>query len=226
MSTALAEPKSELAASLDFVPQRAALRAVGQMFYGRGWSLATSSNYSAVVGRNPMRLLLTASGKHKGQLTTDDFVVVDAAGKLLSAATGKPSAETLLHCVLTEQLPEVGSVLHTHSVWGTVLSDVHYPQGKLTIEGYEMLKGLEGIRTHEHCLEIAIFANAQDIAALAAEVRQRLASSDPALSHAFLIRNHGLYTWGRDIDEARRHVEALEFLFEVTARRSQFHGRS
>jgi len=37
-------------------------------------------------------------------------------------------------------------------------------------------------------------------------------------AHAFLLRRHGLYTWGRDLKEAKRHVEILEFLFEAVGR--------
>jgi methylthioribulose-1-phosphate dehydratase len=209
--------------SLCFEDQRAALREIGRMFHQRGWSLATSSNYSVVVGADPLRLLLTASGKHKGELTEHDFVMVDERGAAVEPDSPKPSAETLLHCVLAK-LPGVGSILHTHSVWGTVLSDVHHASGKLVIEGYEMLKGLEGIKTHEHRLEIPIFENTQDIPALANELNDRLTDASATITHAFLIRRHGLYTWGRTVDEARRHVEALEFLFEVVGQRSQFDG--
>jgi methylthioribulose-1-phosphate dehydratase len=210
-------------AAPDFLQERVALQSIGRIFYERGWSLATSSNYSVVVERDPLRLLLTASGKHKGQLTPHDFVLVDQHGRAVEAGSPKPSAETLLHCVLAK-LSGVGSILHTHSVWSTLLSDVHHAAGGLVIEGYEMLKGLEGIKTHEHRLEVPIFENTQDIPALAAELVERLADPSSAPSHAFLIRRHGLYTWGRDVDEARRHVEALEFLFEVVARRSQLDG--
>jgi methylthioribulose-1-phosphate dehydratase len=115
-------------------------------------------------------------------------------------------------------------VLHTHSVWSTILSDVHFADGRLAIEGYEMLKGLTGIRTHEHREELAIFENTQDIAALAARLAEQVAGGAPGLEHGFLLRRHGLYTWGRDLAEARRHVEILEFLFEVLGRRMSMPG--
>src|ERR1700730_3118981 len=95
---------------------------VGVDFHRRGWSLATSSNYSVVLGRDPLRLLLTASGKHKGQLTPTDSVIVDETGRLAVASHERPSAETMLHVTLARQ-PGVGAVLHTHSVWGTLVSD-------------------------------------------------------------------------------------------------------
>lgn len=197
----------------------AALMAIGRQFHDFKWSLGTSSNYSVVLQRDPMRLLLTSSGKDKGALGPDDFVVVDALGKSLVPGPGKPSAETGLHTLLAE-LPETGAVLHTHSVWGTLLSD-RYGEAGFAIEGFEMLKGLEGIQTHEVRKVVEVFANDQDIPRLAARVRPRLHDAKKPLTHGFLIERHGMYTWGRDIAAARRHVEIYEFLFEVLARRLQ-----
>jgi len=199
------------------------LRAIGREFHGRGWSLGTSSNYSVVVGREPLELLITVSGKDKSALGRDDFVRVDAAGRPADGSGKTSSAETLLHCLLAEMIPSVGAVLHTHSVWGTLLSGADLARGSLRIEGFEMLKGLEGIRTHETCEDVPIFANSQDMAELAGRIRERFASLDwsdarrPPV-HGFLLSRHGLYTWGRTLAEARRHVEIFEFLFECVAR--------
>ena len=194
------------------------LREVGAMFWQRGWSVGTSSNYSVVVSRDPLELLVTASGKDKGRLTRGDFVRIAASGKPVAEGQPKSSAETLLHIVAAGQ-PDVGAVLHTHSVWSTLLSDLFAGEGGFEIGGYEMLKGLEGVKTHEHTSWIEIFDNTQDIPVLAEQVRERLADASDPLQHGYLIRKHGLYTWGRDLDEARRHVEIFEFLFECVARR-------
>jgi methylthioribulose-1-phosphate dehydratase len=199
------------------------LQQIGAEFHARGWSLGTSSNYSAVVNREPLQLLLTASGKDKGRLGDGDFVLVDENGRNVEADAPRPSAETLLHCVLARQ-PGVGAVLHTHSIWGTVLSDAFFPRGRLPIEGYEMLKGLTGVSTHEYRAEIEIFENTQDIASLASIVESRLDDDARPLRHGFLIRRHGLYTWGRELEEARRHVEVLEFLFEAVGRKLEVAG--
>ena len=208
----------------------AGLRAVGREFHARGWSLGTSSNYSVVLSRDPLELLITASGKDKSALGPDDFVRVDASGALIDpaeAAGRKSSAETLLHCLIAEHIPAVGAVLHTHSVWGTILSRAGLPSGEqlgtLQIAGYEMLKGLEGITTHETHADIPIFANSQDMRELSERIRTVFNAADwsaagqPPL-HGFLLSGHGLYTWGRTLAEARRHIEIFEFLFEVTAR--------
>lgn len=186
------------------------LCATGADFHRRGWSLGTSSNYSLVLGRDPLELLVTVSGKDKGRLTAADFVRVDADGRPLEAGK-KSSAETMLHVVLAEQTPSVGAVLHTHSLAGTVLSRA--AGDRLVVEGYEMLKGLAGNATHAMRESVRVFDNTQDIPALADEVRAWLASEQPA-AHGFLIRGHGLYTWGETLADARRHIEVFEFLFE------------
>jgi len=213
--------------TVDFLPHLApfaaeidALIEVGRVFWQRGWSVGTSSNYSAVVGRDPLQLLVTASGKHKGRLTRADFVLVNADGAATHASQPKSSAETLLHCVAAQQAG-AGAILHTHSVWSTVLSDRFAPQGGILLEGYEMLKGLQGVATHEHAQWLPIFDNTQDIPHLAEQVRQAMQAPQRPLTHAYIIRRHGIYTWGQDIDEAFRQIEIVEFLLECLGRSAQ-----
>src|SRR5204863_9908721 len=164
-----------------------ALREVGAMRWQRGWSVGTSSNYSIVVSRDPLELLITASGKDKGRLTQSDFVRVGANGKPTVDGQPKSSAETMLHVVAAQQ-PGVGAVLHTHSVWSTVLSDYFYPQGGFELSGYEMLKGLEGIATHETSASVEIFDNTQNIPVLAEQVSSRMNDAADPLQYGYLIR--------------------------------------
>jgi methylthioribulose-1-phosphate dehydratase len=200
-----------------------ALRDVGRLFYGRGWSVGTSSNYSVVLARTPLQLLITASGRDKGRLGAADFTIVDAGGQLVEGTSPRPSAETLLHLALAHR-PEIQAILHTHSVAATVLSDAHFSAGAVEISGYEMLKGLSGVTTHDTRVTIPILDNSQDMPAMAQAVAKRFGAGTPG--HAFLVRGHGLYTWGRDVDEARRHVEILEFLFEVLIGRARYLGNT
>ncbi len=188
------------------------------LFHENRWSYGTSSNYSVVLGRDPLRLLITASGRDKSKLAPGDFTVVDDTGRAIDATHPKPSAETLLHVVAAKEA-RAGAILHTHSVWGTLLSDLYADKKGLKIEGFEMLKGLDGIDTHDTSKWIEIFANTQHIPDLAAQVRNRLCDAANPLRHGYLIRGHGLYTWGRDLDEARRHIEIFEFLFELFGRK-------
>ena len=80
-----------------------------------------------------------------------------------------------------------------------------------------MLKGLDGVTTHEHREWLPILENDQDMARLRRAVAAVARATHPD-AHGFLLRRHGLYTWGRDLAEAERHVEILEFLLEVIGR--------
>ena len=119
----------------------------GREFYRRGWVLGTSGNFSAVLGRNPLRFCITASGLEKGNLGEKSFLELEENSGVVSGS-GKPSAETSLHQTLYRLIPNAASVMHTHSVWGTIISDRFFELGAIEIEGYEMLKGLSGVSTH------------------------------------------------------------------------------
>jgi methylthioribulose-1-phosphate dehydratase len=194
----------------------------GRDFHRRGWSLGTSSNYSVVIDREPLTLLMTGSGFDKGRLQPNQFVMVDERAQSLDEAFPKPSAEALLHTVLAQH--GAGAVLHTHSVAATVLSEHFLKDGGLRIAGYEMLKGLAGITTHESEAWIEIYPNTQDIASLATVIGERLREPASPLRHGFLMAGHGLYTWGENIAAARRQIEVLEFLFEVVTQKRLLFG--
>lgn len=190
------------------------LAEVGRQCYARGWALGTSGNFSAVVRSNPLTLAITTSGVDKGLLEPSDIVEIDAGGRVVRGS-GTPSAEATLHLAIVRSRG-AGAVLHTHSIWSTILSEAG-ADGSLVIEGYEMLKGLDGVRTHEHRERLPIIENTQDWAAAAPHIELVLRQNPAA--HGFLIRRHGLYTWGRDLPEAKRQVEILEFLFEAMGRK-------
>lgn len=192
----------------------AALVEVVRNCYARGWVLGTSGNFSAVVSREPLSLTVTCSGLDKSCLSSEQFVRVNASGAVTHGA-GKPSAETALHLVVVQQR-NAGVVLHTHSVWSTILSGHHAREGGLWIEGYEMLKGLQGVTSHIHREWLPIIENDQDMPRLAGVV-EKLLREHPQV-HGFLLRNHGLYTWGADLAQAKRHLEILEFLLEALGR--------
>lgn len=190
------------------------LAKAGKSFYERGWVLGTAGNFSAVVNREPLHLVITASGLHKGELESKDFLVVDEHGSAVEGA-GRPSAETVLHVAIVKATG-AGAILHTHSIWATVLSDLRFAQQGVALERYEMLKGLAAVTTHDHREWVPIIENSQDYSRLASEITNLIAAQRTI--HGVLLRRHGLYTWGRDVFEARRHVEILEFLFEAAGR--------
>jgi methylthioribulose-1-phosphate dehydratase len=201
--------------SESFAQIAASLASIARSFYARDWAVGTSGNLSAVVDREPLLLAMSPSGLDKGALLTHHFLLVDEHARVLSEHGAKPSDESLLHIRIVKERG-AGAVLHTHSIWNTLLSDLHADAGGLVIEGYEMLKGLHGVKTHEHREWLPIIENSQDMLALADSVGDTLSKYPD--THGFLLRRHGLYSWGVDLDEAKRHVEILEFLLEVVGR--------
>jgi len=199
------------------------LASAGRRFDRYGWVLGTSGNLSAVLSREPLRLAISRSGASKGELAPDDILEVDAQCAVLRGQ-GRASAEAPLHVEIA-RTRGAGAVLHTHSIWSTILSDRFARDGGIDVEHYEMLKGLEGVTTHEHRERIPILENDQDMSRLAGHVRQLL-KTGPAC-HAFLLRRHGMYTWGNTLPEAVRHVEVVEFLLEAVGRTTErsSHGR-
>lgn len=183
-----------------------AITAIGQRLDGRGLAAATSGNYSARLADG--RIAITVSGRHKGRLSAKDVMVVDERGSPLEDQ--RPSAETALHTLLYGLYPHVNGVLHVHSVASTSLSRHLDPAGEILLQGYEMLKAFPGISTHETALHVPVFENSQDIPMLAESVARRL-REQPAVP-AYLIRGHGAYGWGKDLEEAERVMEALEHL--------------
>ena len=199
------------------------LAAVAKGFHVRGWLLGTSGNLSAVVQREPLRLVMSPSGVDKGELRPEQFLSLDENAKIVSAHDGKPSDESLLHLRIVKDRG-AAAVLHTHSVWNTMLSELYAREGGVTIEGYEMLKGLQGVRTHEHTEFLPIIENSQDMPALADLVSQTLSTHKDA--HGFLLRRHGLYSWGQTLAEAKRHIEILEFLLETMGLTMRIYGKT
>jgi methylthioribulose-1-phosphate dehydratase len=204
---------SDLANS-PFAGTTADLAEIGRGFYSRGWVSGTSGNFSAVVSQKPLRVAITSTGLDKGNLSPRQFLEMDEEANV-RRGEGRPSAEALLHLTIVRER-KAGAVLHTHSVWSTVLSGAHAQHGGIALEGYEMLKGLKGVRTHKHREWLPILENSQDMVELAERVSKTL-QEGPAI-HGFLLQEHGLYTWGASLPEAKRHVEILEFLMEVLVR--------
>jgi methylthioribulose-1-phosphate dehydratase len=171
-----------------------------------GWTPATSSNFSMRL--DDRHAAITVSGRDKGKLTEADIMVVDFAGQAV-ATEQRPSAETILHTRLYRRLPEVGCVLHTHSLAQTLASRLYAGAGHIRFEEYELIKAFRGQDTHETAMDVPVLANSQCIPTIAAQVDVLL---DQGSMWGYLIEGHGMYAWGGDMAEARRHLEAFEFL--------------
>ncbi len=200
----------ELLSDERFREQARDLAAAVRFLAERGWTPATSSNFSVRLNHLENRFAISRSGKDKYAFSEHDVMIIDAAGLAIAPCDARPSAETLLHTLLYRD-PTIGSVLHTHSRASTLLT-MRDRTCKLVLEGFELLKGLHGVPTHEHREVVPIFDNDQEMTRLATLVGSYW--DDHPEIHGFLIRGHGLYTWGRNLAEARRHVETFEFLFD------------
>jgi len=213
----MTDVRHEVSASSDLDAAASALAAVARDFYTRGWALATGGNFSMRLGSGSM--VITASGREKGALTVDDMVVMDLDDEhVVSPERARPSAEAKLHARLYARLPRAGAVLHVHAPCATVLSRLDAAVGVLELSGYEMLKALSDVRSHEHKERVPIFSNTQNMETLAREVDAWMDAFGSEGIHGYLVSGHGLYAWGRHLREAKRHVEALEFLFDCTLR--------
>jgi methylthioribulose-1-phosphate dehydratase len=199
---------------IDVDAARRELVAAMQDAHRRGWCDGTGGNFSVVIARSPTRLLMAPSGVDKGRVAPAELVEVDAAARVV-AGTGRASAEALLHLEIVAR-SGAGAVLHTHSQAATLLSLAAVTDGAVELQGLEMLKGLEGVSTHEARVRIPVVPNDQDLARLSAAASGLLADAP----FAILVAGHGLYAWGKDLFRARRHLEIVEFLLEHKWRRS------
>ncbi len=193
--------------------------AAGKFLDARGLAPATSGNYSMRLKDGTVAI--TVSGAHKGRLGESDVMAVDGGGRALEDK--KPSAETLLHTQIYRLFPEANAILHIHSVPGAVLTRIDRSDD-VVFAGYEMLKAFPGISTHETSIAVPVFDNSQDMGVLSRDVEKRLKPGAPA----YIIRDHGFYVWGRDMPEAERIAEALEYLLscEVEALKIKAGGRA
>lgn len=183
-------------------------------FNSKGWSPATSTNYS-VRSEKSEEYIISRSGVDKSKFTLSDLILINADGEVLDNFKGegiKSSAETEIHTALYKRFPEASCVLHTHSLLGTMLSHTQLAEGVLKFEGLEIIKGLSGNETHDMEEILPIVANSQEMPVILNDM-EKYFKKYPNL-HGFLIAGHGLYTWGKDIPSTKRHIETFEFLFE------------
>ena len=184
----------------------AAIVAAGRRMDAMGWVPATAGNISLRLG--PGRIAITRSGRHKGVLEPADVMEVDEAGAAREAGA-RPSYETALHCGIYRRFGRAGAVLHGHSVAATVLS--RRAGDTIRLAGYELLKAFPGGPTHDTAVDLPVLDNDQDIARLQGAL-DALWDAAPDAPPGYLIRGHGVYVWGAEMNEALARLEALEFM--------------
>ncbi|WP_168119110.1 methylthioribulose 1-phosphate dehydratase [Paenibacillus sp. HB172176] len=191
------------------------LREVKELFASRGWFPGTSGNLSVRAGDfspEQFHFAITASGKDKTVHTPEDYLFVDQDGKPSEATSLKPSAETLIHCEIY-RLTGAGAIFHIHTVFNSVISEYFWDRKSVPVDGVELIKGLN-IWEEEAQIDIPIVSNFASIPAIVPEITDRLQAGIPGI----LLRKHGIYAWGANAFEAKRHIEAFEFLFEYVYR--------
>ncbi len=201
-------------------PRPAALALLERVarIHANGWCTGTAGNFSVTIGRDPLRLWITRSGVDKARLSEDDLLLVGPDGLPVDPADRdqRPSAETALHIMLAREAG-AAAILHSHSVWNTLLGERFLERGGFRISGYEMLKGIDGVRSHDAEVFVPVVENSQELEKLAESMQRRI-DQHPDL-RGMLIAGHGLYAWGDSLVGACRHLEVFEFLFELAGRR-------
>jgi len=188
-------------------------------FYSRGWFPATSGNLSYKLHDNPLYFAITSSGKDKGTVTHEDVIFVDKDAKPIEKTKLKPSAETKVHSQIYQKT-DAGCIIHIHTVNNNFVSQVYFDEGFVPLKDMEMIKALD-IWEEDVSVKIPIIQNWFDLDKLAEEAGKVIDPKVPGL----LIRNHGIYAWGKDEFEAKRHVEGFEFMFEYMKNMIIFLGR-
>lgn len=200
----------------------AELREVKELFASRGWFPGTSGNLSVRLGEytpQSFQFAVTASGKDKTVHTPEDYLIVDQNGSPCEATSLKPSAETLIHTEIY-RLTGAGAIFHIHSVYNSIISEWFWDRKAVPVDGVELIKGLN-IWDEDAHIEIPIVSNFADIPRIVPEVTEILDQRIPGI----LLRNHGIYAWGANAFEAKRHLEAFEFLFEYVYRWELLKGK-
>ena len=190
----------------DLITLKEEIAGVIRAYHTKGWSPATSTNYS--FKDNLGTIWVSKSGVDKAHFSADHFMKVSEEGIGIDEYIGiKPSAETLIHCTLYQLFPQINVILHSHGAFPVVLSSI--VNDEIMFDGYEILKGFEGITTHDTAVNIPVFDNTQDIEAFS---KVLIKNKEKLIAHSFIMRKHGTYAWGKDLLSAKRHIETLDYL--------------
>ncbi|MDO3678108.1 methylthioribulose 1-phosphate dehydratase [Paenibacillus ehimensis] len=193
----------------------AELREIKTLLASRGWFPGTSGNLSIRTGEfspEQFAFAITASGKDKSVHTPSDYLLVDQSGQPIETTGLKPSAETLIHCEIY-RLTGCGAIFHVHTVFNNLVSELYAERGSVPVDGVELIKAFN-IWEEEAHIDIPILPNYAEIPRIAELVEGAIVPRIPGI----LLRKHGIYAWGANAFEAKRHLEAFEFLFEYAYR--------
>jgi methylthioribulose-1-phosphate dehydratase len=188
-----------------------------KLYYNRGWLNATAGNLS-ILNRNIGELWITASGRDKSSLTTNDFVLFESnePNKNEYPDYRKPSAEISIHLSIYSLIPEANCVLHVHTPHSCVI-DIGLTSKNsnkmILLPNSELIKAFGDFRESPN-LSFLIVHNFGEVQMIADEFYRTFERSKPEVPF-FIIENHGITVWGKDVDEANKHLEAAEFILQI-----------
>ena len=189
---------------------------IGEICYQRAWVYATAGNFS-IRSQNKNSFWITASGLSKGNLKKKDFLLceVGSAKILQKAKYQKPSAETSIHNSIYHNLEFANAILHVHTVAGASLdfgASREHPIVFAKLPNLEMVKAF-GIWEEEPNVQMAVVHNFTEVEKIAEHIDSLLKPKSYSLPFV-MVQHHGPTVWGKDLEEALKHLEALEFLFQ------------
>ena len=181
---------------------------------------ATAGNLS-VFDRKKKAIWITASGKDKSSLTKKDFISIHSESEKFNSKTEKPSAETPIHKVIYEKFQNANAILHVHTpVCCTINFGVSRKNPVITyrLPNIEIIKAFGNFNENPD-LKMTVVYNFGNVGDISQAFRDTLTDKGSDVPF-FLIQDHGITVWGKDVREANKNLEAAEFILQVMASRS------
>lgn len=184
----------------------------------KGHNVATSGNYSLKFQDQNNEAYISESGIDKSQFCINNLFEININSFNATkedCKSKKPSDETPLHMMIYSVI-KFGCVLHSHFLESLIFAKLHYNQKIIEISGLEMIKAFKGLKSHEDTIRVLMVENSQDIYALASKMKSHL--EEIKNCYALLLKGHGIYVWGENVDSAKRHLEAYQYIFQYLIR--------
>jgi len=165
--------------------------------YKNGFVAAYDGNISQRLSDN--KILITPSAKCKGDVQTEDLLIIDLNGNLLQGK-GKVSTEAKMHLIAYNNRPDVKAVIHAHPVYATAFAAM----------GQDFIKPVFP--------EIALTLGKIHLCEYGTPSTNQLADSLlPYIEYAkvLLLENHGAITFGSSLEDAYYKMEKLEHLAKI-----------
>lgn len=160
------------------------------------------------IDREKGVIAIKPSGVEYDVMTADDMVVVDLESGKVVEGKYKPSSDTATHLEIYRQFPDVGGVVHTHSRWATIFSQMKKDCPALgTTHGDYFYGAIPATRdmTKEE-IEGEYELNTGKVIVETFRTRGIKPMDVPSV----LVASHGPFSWGKDADNAVHNAVVLE----------------